>query len=794
MPQKPDPKRDTESRFFTTGTAALVYLGLAVLYFLPAFLPFQHIYGSDYFAAGYFFHEFISERFAAFDLPKWVPYVYGGLPLFSNPGSTFYPVRWLADLVFPVSKIYPTIYVAQYALAGLGMYLLTVELGVRRWIGFVSGVAFQFTGLAMSFVLAGHDGRIIVATLAPMLFFFLHRGVRTGGVGAFVGAAATVGFALLSFQIQSAYYLLLGGAFWAIFALIQHGVHRDGRGLTARIAMGLTAVAFGFLLAAVNFLPFLDYIERSPRGDAEGRGYEYSVSWSMPPTELSGLAVPEEVGVLEHYRAAQPPAERPNPFKLHTEYVGALVVLMLVLGFGYARRDRRWWFFFGLSLFALSIAFGGFTPLYRLYYEVLPGTKRFRAPSISLLLVSMSLVAMAGLTMEALARRLDEEKSRGRPGERLPSVHLWLGGSLVAATLALLIAAAGGEDTAAQAARTQGYVRFLAFLALTAGVVWAWLRGRLAPTAVALLLAATTLVDLWIVDRQFFQTRPPPSETFAPDGVVRYLSSQPPPYRVWVLPAGGRAAYPREPDLLMRFGIEQAGGEHGNQLQRWNEFVGAGEQTYVDWSNFLTATKFMDAANIRYVVAGVPLQGVPWPVVHAGPVGAVMENPNALPRAWLVSNVVVAPDDRAIETMRSPSFDFRTTALLPEPPEAGLGGGVPQGGAQVVEHAPDRVLVRARTDRRALLVLADNYYPDWQARIDGQPAELLRANHTFRGVVLEPGEHEIEFRFEPTDLYIGFGVHVAGMLLLLLYGGWAVWTHVRGRREKPDRAPAPAAS
>src|SRR5690606_566060 len=83
-----------------------IYFALAIAYFLPAFLPDQHIYGSDYLAGGYFFHEFISARFSEGALPKWVPYVYGGLPLFANPGSTYYPFRFLADLIFPVAKIW----------------------------------------------------------------------------------------------------------------------------------------------------------------------------------------------------------------------------------------------------------------------------------------------------------------------------------------------------------------------------------------------------------------------------------------------------------------------------------------------------------------------------------------------------------------------------------------------------------------------------------------------------------------------------------------------------------------
>ncbi|MEJ2187781.1 MAG: hypothetical protein P8Z36_17970, partial [Gemmatimonadota bacterium] len=393
---------DTLSRFFSAGVVAAVYFGLALIYFIPAFLPGRHLFGTDYLAAGYFSHEFVAGRLTAGALPKWIPYIFGGLPMFANPGSAFFPVTLVSAFVLPVKDLFPVIYVFQFFLAGLGMYLLVQELGVRPWIAFLAGLAFQFTGLPMSFVFAGHDGRIIVATLAPLYLFFLHRGVRTGHLAAFAGAAATMGLALLSFQIQLAYYLLFAAAAWVIFAFVHLGTWRDGRGFAKRLLLGMGSVAFAFALASVNFLPFKDYVAQSPRGGAEGRGYAYSTSYSMPPGEIVGLAVPEQYGIditnVNTGKAQFPPYHGKSPFKLHTEYVGAFVVALLFLGFLYGRRNRYWWFFAGLTAVALSVAFGGFTPLFRLYYAVLPEFKRFRAPNLTFFLVSTSLVAMAALT------------------------------------------------------------------------------------------------------------------------------------------------------------------------------------------------------------------------------------------------------------------------------------------------------------------------------------------------------------------------------------------------------------
>lgn len=752
--------------------AAAVYFAISTIYFLPAFLPGRHLFGTDYLAGGYFFFDFVSDRLGAGEIPGWVPYIYGGLPLAANPGSTFYPVRLLADLVFPVTWILPFIFVVQFFLAGLGMYLLAKELGCRSWVAFVSGVAFELTGIIASSVYAGHDGRVIVASFAPLFFFFLHRGIRTGRVAPFVGAAATLGGSLLSFQIQSNYYLLLGGAIWAVFSLIHLGTYRDRKALGSRVGFGLLAVAVGFVLASVNFLPFLDYVPLSPRGAEGGRGYDYSVSWSMPPAEIVSLAVPEQPGILGNYQGA-------NPFKLHTEYVGALVVCLLVLGFGFARKDRYWLFFGGLALFALSIAFGGHTPLYRLYYALLPGTTRFRAPSISFFLVAMSLVIMAAITLEKIAAWRDDSSRKGSLGP-------WLSGILGVFIVAAGVAASSTGSGARDQAMVTGFGRFALFLALVSGALWLWSSHRLKTRVAVILLAVLTAADLWVIDRNFFATVDSPERMFGRDDVVAFLLRQPERSRVWVLPFPADNQYLGTGNYLMNFGIDQAGGEHGNQLQRYNEFVGAGEETYVDWSNFAASANFLNAANIRYVIAMVQLQIPFMQEVHRGS-ALVYENTAALPRAYLVGNVVQAEGEEALALIGSDQFDPRTTAVVTGAAPSGLQPGEVTGSAEITEYTPDRVVIRTTADRPALLVLSDNYYDGWRATVDGVPSEIFLTNHTFRGVSVGAGESEVVFEYHNSDLWTGFYISFGGMLLVAGYG---VWLLIAGRRESAATEPA----
>jgi hypothetical protein len=809
IPQRAPAPEAAEGRgpTISTGLAAALFFGIALVYFGPAFLPGRHIFGTDYLAGAYPFYQFISDRLSAGELPRWVPHVFGGLPLFANPGSTFYPVHLLFDLVLPVARAFPAVLWFQFGIAGLGMYLLARELGCRSWVALVGGLAFQFTGIIASWVYAGHDGRIIVATLGPLFFFFLHAGIRTLGLAWFAGAAGTLAFALLSFQIQNAYYLLVAAAIWSIFCLLRRPDRRPAL-IGRAVAMGLGAVAFGFLLTAVNFLPFLDYIGQSTRGQEGGRGYEYAVSFSMPPAELLSLAVPEHHGASVTDPRGEmlfPPYRGANPFKLHTEYVGAFVIVLLAVGFGLARRDPYWWFFVGLSAFFLTIALGGHTPLYRLYYAVLPGTRLFRAPSLAFFIVAMSLVVLASLALERVAQMVTQPRPgrRGAPGPAGELVRLpWIVGGVVGvALLGMLLTAGAPAGVPGAPSVAAGWGRFALFAGLIGGALVLWARQRLATGAAIVALALLTTADLWTISRRFFQTVPPPEEMLAPDDVVSFLRRQPGPFRFWSFPLpspwGGAGAYGGNYPML--HGLEQVGGEHPNPLQPWVEYVGAGTQMYIEWQNLIRDPRivetaegqavafdpipgFLDAANIRYVVSMVPLAHPSLREVHRGS-ALVYENDDALPRAFLVPNVVRVPEGGALTAMRAGDWDPRVTAFLSA--DEGLvlpRGGPIDGEVRIVEHTPEEMLLRARTDRRALLVVAETHYPGWRAEVNGREVPVLRVNHAFRGVLLDAGDQEVRLTFRPRDLYLGFLIYAAGFALLAAY---AVFLGVRARRARP---------
>ena len=795
----PETELDVSAR-----TAFGIFLALGAVFFFPAFLPGQGIFGTDYLAGSYQFMEFLSNQLRAGEIPKWVPYVYGGVPLHANPGSTYYPTRLALMWALPDSRVFPALLMSQLIIGGSGMYLLARELGARTWISFLAGLAFMFTGITMSGLYSGHDGRIIVATFAPLAFFFIHQGMRTGALSSFAGLAATLGFTLLSFQIQSNYYLLLGGAFWTLFCAWQF--REAGKLQVARrMTHALLAVGFAFALSAVNFLPFLDYVAESPRGAEGGRGYEYSTSFSMPPAETIGLAIPEQQGVLGTYHGK-------SFFKQHTEYVGALVIAMLLLGFVFARRSRYWIFFAITTVVALSMSYGGYTPIYRIYYSLLPGVDKFRAPSISLFMVSMSLVVMAALTLEALARireqALDASRTARRTGrtagKERTDIELAAMSALVLSGIGLFLLFVS-QVIPEEVNESTGWLRFGLFLGVTSILIWTWLSEKLPSRILALALCVVTLVDMWVVTRQFFQIVPPPEEVFAPDDVVQYLRAERDSSRVWVFPFGGQAVYRgmeqvgdnRIPlrNYLMHFGIEQAGGEHGNQLDRWNKYAGAGEKVYVDWHNFLNNAHFRSAANVRYIISGVDL-GIPagdsasihMEEVYRGS-AIIYRNNLVLPRAYLVPRVaVIADTDSALAFMNSPLWDPREVAVIDRPAGVAMPEGPLQQAAVITERKPDRVVVRTNANRPALLVLSDVYAHGWKAYVDDRLTPIVITNVAFRGVPVDAGEHTVRFVFDPDELETG---RIISAVLALLLIGYGIWYLVSARR-KPREEEEPA--
>jgi hypothetical protein len=161
-------------------------------------------------------------------------------------------------------------------------------------------------------------------------------------------------------------------------------------------------------------------------------------------------------------------------------------------------------------------------------------------------------------------------------------------------------------------------------------------------------------------------------------------------------------------------------------------------------------------------------------LVHSGDV-KIYQNLDVLPRAFVVHQAEIIPDsDREIARLRDPHFDPAQAVILADgAPLAGQGNGE----AQMMVYTPEKIVIQADTDTSSYLVLTDTYYPGWSATIDGQPADIRRADVMFRAVRLEPGAHQVEFEYRPATVYWGSRVSAGAWLLwLVVLFGVARWS------------------
>lgn len=144
-----------------------------------------------------------------------------------------------------------------------------------------------------------------------------------------------------------------------------------------------------------------------------------------------------------------------------------------------------------------------------------------------------------------------------------------------------------------------------------------------------------------------------------------------------------------------------------------------------------------------------------------------------LPRARIVPQIQVEPDGAAtLAAISAPTHDPATTSFVETPlthgsnrtPDAPTGSTTR---TRIVADHPERIVIKATLAEQGFLVLADTYYPGWNATIDKVPTTIYRADQLFRGVALPPGRHVIAFDYRPASLRYGAAISMTAFLVLI---------------------------
>jgi len=141
---------------------------------------------------------------------------------------------------------------------------------------------------------------------------------------------------------------------------------------------------------------------------------------------------------------------------------------------------------------------------------------------------------------------------------------------------------------------------------------------------------------------------------------------------------------------------------------------------------------------------------------------------------------VVQPDSAILDSVTAMSRDPAEWTFLGADPRLTLG---PTGGgrASITSYRLDDVTVDVDTPGPALLRLADLYYPDWVARVDGRPTPILRADYLLRAVPVPAGRHRVEFRYESAAMRRGMWLSAGSLVAILgMFGAAFVLRRRRG--------------
>lgn len=718
--------------------------------------------------------------------PLWAPYQYGGVPFIWPKYSLFLLLECCTPS--PVILAWAQLFAA--LVGGIGMFCFCRKsLRVGFWPATVCAWCYPLTAF---FVLwQGYSTALAVYWL-PWIFLSVDKTVRGESSSAPVGLSVVTFLVLTSGQIDIAGQVLLGSGLYAIWCLCHtypgEWLRRKSRSAIMMLILGW---GLGFLLAAPQMLPLLEYAKTGARMIQRGAGAE-----ERPPVGLAALPqvlLPDIYGTTEKDSAFLAPASEDNLLESATAAYTGVLATLLVAPLAWCNRRYRamnlFWLF--LAIFGLSwcLDVPGFVDVLRL-----PGLNMMSHNRL-VFLTSFAILSMTAIGLENLLNGLIQRQW----WFWLPAVWLvGLCGSClyrsaalpepIATQLALLVSHGKSlgqirdlEDVwRIQAWFIRHYIVMAAFCLLGfAGWLLVWFQGTKSSRWFPVLAFFLIGDLLWFGHGRSAQCDPALYYPKIP--VLSQIAKSIPGRVVGVncLPApivaaqglidvrGYDAVDPaRMVDLLKT--AARPGAESPHAAVQYLSPKGT-----LQPPDAVQLAPILDMLDLRYLI----IQGVPPPNFHPAFQGNgywVLVNSNALSRAFVPRSVETVSSDREeLQKLASPQFNPVDVAYVESPVELPASS---RGVAQITNETPTRVRVSVHMETPGLVVLADNWDSGWRAYWNGHRVPILRVNYAIRGVIVPAGNGTLEFIYQPMSLILGLWLAGFGAVIL---SGWLISSRIR---------------
>lgn len=531
------------------------------------------------------------------------------------------------------------------------------------------------------------------------------------------------------------------------------------------------------------------------KGGASSRGNTYlSLSKNDDAMEHARPELAQLYNQLPQYWGEQPGTQGPV-------YVGALIFALFILGAILVKGPMKW-ALLGATFLSFLFAWGkNYMPFTDFCIDYIPMYAKFRAVSSALVIAEFTIPLLALLGLKEL---LTSEKSfHDNIKPFLTAFGATAGVALLFALFPNLLgtcissgeleAIKNGIDPSMQgqvldnlnemrsamftadAWRSFGFVVAGALALLLYGYGLKSSDEQRKQLIVGSLLIALCLLDMWNINQRYlsndmFVPKSDQDAHFTPSQTdLQILEDKSLDYRVLNL------ATSTFNENNTSYFHKSIGGYHAAKLRRYQELIETHIQpeisqlyeAVVDAQGDMeqvseSVSPVVNMLNTKYLILPVDQEGNTIP----------LQNLNAMGNAWFVNSVQYVNtaneelENTGVKNPRTTAVvDGQFKTVLNNVPEALPADSTAQ--IKLVAYAPNHLKYEAESQQGGVVVFSEIYYPDWTATIDGNAADIARADYVLRAMYIPAGKHVIEMTFDPQSIHTTEAVAWASMLILL---------------------------
>lgn len=802
-----------QGEYVTHFFVILFFIGISIVYMAPIVLEKKELVQPDIVNATAWGKDLRDYHRQTGEHAYWSNSMFGGMPhnyTATPPMPNLF--RYIEGALFAVCPGN----IALLILMMTGFYIFMISLGCKPAISMIGAIAYTFASFNIISLGAGHFHKVLVmSTMAPIIggiILCYRKKYLWGAIITLVFSGLNVYWS----HPQITYYLLITIlilVFVYLYFAIQEKTFNDFLKSSAVLfVVALLAIApdAGKLISTMNYTQETmrggAVLQNNPEGKKENSGLDidYAFQWSYGKGETMTMLIPnfygassnynigENSAIYDFYRKVGANANQAalaskyaqmywgdQPFTSGPVYMGAIICFLFVLGLLILKGREKWWLLIA-TVIAIILSWGRHFPaINEFVFYHLPLYNKFRNPSMSLVVVQLTMATMAVLTLKEI---LKEGGSRGNLDKYLKPLYISAG---ITGGLCLIYALFGSglmsfsgmADVQIQSPEMLAAIvsdrksmlsadawRSLLLIALAAGALWYYLRHNVKLVYVTALIGVLVFFDLWTVDKRFmnFDSFVPQKAAYEipPKEVdLQILLDKDPHYRVF-----NRTVSTFNDATTSNF-HKSIGGYSPVKLRRYQDIIDyhlAGRPTM----------QVLNMLNTKYVIS-FNQQNQQVAYINSGALGNV----------WFVNELkwVASPDE---EIVALGDFNPAQTAIIDKTWESSLKGW------QSLQHEepdsasfirlknyanPGNLFYESSSSRPQLAVFSEVYYKTWRAYINGVEAPLVRVNYILRGLQVPAGNHQIELRCIDEVFLRGTKISTitsifVGIILLLLLG------------------------